>query len=248
MEYISIDDIIYFGVTTSNPSGGALTNTDVTPRWYTFLNGSDTIIQQGDLTLRTNLIGTYRGNTTVSLINGYSSGDYCEVHVSGTIGGILGRAIVKSFVIDDLYKANVTKIDGVVAGQAIVKANIVQISGTQINYSDLVPNDLYYANIKFIRDSTVIDDEYTVNWFKNATPLESGQVTNAALTIYKTSDSTSLFTNKVLNYYSVNHGALRYNEPTNIQTSGEPYLAVASGTINGSTRLWKNLVGLDYLS
>lgn len=230
-EFVSLGDTVYFGVTVHNPSGGALINADTTPVWSSFINSSDTIVQQGNFTLRTGIVGTYRANLIASAANGYSSGNYVEIHASGVVGGIQGRSIVKTFVINDVFDCNV-----------------VQVSGININYPDIVPNPIYFAGIKFIHDGITPNDEYVVQWFKNSTPLGSGQVTNASLSVYNTNSNSSLFMNKVLNYQSVSHGGLRYNEVTNIAVSGEPYLAVASGTIDGATRVWTNPIGLDYLS
>ena len=229
-EYVELGDVVRFGITTHNPSGGALINTDETPRWSTYINANDTPTQEGAFTQRTGLTGTYRGTITASVGNGYAAGDFVEIHASGRVTGIIGRAVIKSFVIDDLYKTN-----------------IISVSGTRVHYNDIVAPAVYFAGIKFVKDSTVPRDEYIVQWFKNSIPLASGQVTNPALSIYRTSDNTSLFTNAVLNHFSVSHGGLRYNEPTNLAVSGEPYMAIASGTIDGSTRVWNNPIGLDYL-
>lgn len=231
MEFVSLSDTVYFGCTIHNPSGGALINADTTPVWNSFINNSDTITQQGNFTGRTGMVGTYRANLVASAANGYASGNYVEIHASGVVGGVQGRAIIKTFVINDVFDCN-----------------IVQVSGTPIAYTDLVPNPIYFAGIKFVHDGITPDDEYIVQWFKNSTPLASGQVTNGALSVYNTSANGSLFINKRTDYQSVSHGAMRYNEPTNIAVSGEPYLAVASGTIDGATRVWTNPIGLDYLS
>lgn len=126
-------------------------------------------------------------------------------------------------------------------------ANVVAVSGTRVHYTDVVPT-IYFAGIKFVHDGITPSDDYVVQWFKNSTPLGSGQVTNPALSVHNTNSNSSLFTNQALAYQSVSHGALRYNEPTNIAASGEPYLAVASGTIDGSVRTWTNPIGIDYLS
>jgi len=231
-EFVSLGDTVYFGMTVHNPSGSVsnLMNADTTPVWASYVDASDTIKQQGTFTLRTGIVGTYRASLVASAANGYASGNYVEIHASGVANNVQGRAIIKSFVINDVFDCNV-----------------VQISGQRINYSD-VAGPIYFAGIKFIHDGITPSDEYVVQWFKNSTPLASGQVTNAALSVYNTNSNSSLFTHKVLNYQSINHGTLRYNEVTNIAVSGEPYLAVASGTIDGATRTWTNPIGLDYLS
>jgi hypothetical protein len=227
-EYISLGDIVRFGITISNPSGGALINADETPRFYFYRNNSDIIAMQGNFVSRANLIGTYLGSGIVSVTNGFAANDFIEIHASGKVNNVQGRAIIKDFVIDDIYNVNVLTISGIPV---------------------TVDDDTFFANIKFIKDSANSRDEYVVQWFKNAVPLASGQVTNAALSVYRTNENTALFTNKIISYSSVNHGGLRGEESTaaNLAYSGEPYMAVASGTIDSATRVWQNIIGLDYL-
>ena len=229
MEYIALGDSVRFGITIHHPSGsiGNLVNTDVIPRWFVYTSTSgDNPLMQGDFGRRANLIGTYSGEFMCTSANNFVTNDYVEVHASGLVNGVQGRAIIKTFRIDDLYKVNVMQISGVAVDPI---------------------TDSFYANIKLTKDSTTPRDEYTVNWFRNASTLPSGAVTNAYLSIYNTSDSSALFSNQKIDYGSIRHGTLRYNETTNLAVSGEPYLAMASGTIAGAVRTWSNLVGLDYL-
>jgi hypothetical protein len=269
-EFVSLGDVVRFGITISNPNAsGALVNADETPRFYAYRNNLDTITLQGNFVLRTDLVGTYRGSGIFNAGNGFSAGDYVEVHASGKLNGAVNRAIVKSFVINDVFDANLVQINGssiaptnVVNANVIqvsgvyvapadeVNANVIKVSGVLVHYNDLVNPTIFFSNIKFIKDGLNNRDEYTAQWFRNASPLPSGQVTNPAISVYRTSDQTALFENKVLNYFSVKHGTLRAEESTvaNLAYSGEPYLAITSGTIDGATRQWQNIIGLDYLS
>lgn len=295
MEYVALGDTVRFGITLTDPSGSlpVLINADETPRWYVYTTTSgDNPLMQGNFGLRTNLMGTYSGVFVASSANNFITGDFCEVHASGKVNNVVGRAIIKTFVLDDLYKANVIQVSGLyVTPSTIVDANLTEINGSGIVFYDELPanmvkisgvsvatsnyvedkvwnarqdqhntnetfgsginkitQNLYFANIKFDKDSTVPQDEYNVNWFKNALPIVSGQITNPALSVFKTDGTNgSLFTNKVMNYANVNMGTVRYNEVTNLAVSGEVYLAVASGIIDGLTRTWQNLIGLDSL-
>lgn len=112
-----------------------------------------------------------------------------------------------------------------------------------------VSEDIYFANIKYIKDATVPEDEYTVSWYKNNQIIPSGSLTNPALTVYQTSNGNTIFANGVMTFASAAIGAVRYNYNTaaSLLASGEPYLVMASGTIDGATRTWGQLVGLDYL-
>lgn len=254
-EYVALGDIVRFGITTSNPSGGALTNTDITPMWYAFVNDSDTPLTSGNFTLRGGLTGAYRAKFTAGTTLGFNTSDYVEIHASGMVNGIPGRAVVKTFVIDDPYNSNLTQISGVtIANSNYIEGRVWNAQQSQYNTNGtfgsglgFTSQSIYYANIKFIKDSVVPDDEYSAQWFKDANPLPSGRVTNSAISVYKTSDQNSLFTNQKLDYFSVNHGTMRYNEITTLAVSGEAYLASISGTIDGQTRVWTNIIGLDYL-
>ncbi len=228
-EYYGLGDQIRFGITIHHPSGttSPLVNADETPRWFVYTSTSgDNPLMQGNFGRRANLIGTYSGEFMATSANNFVTNDWVEVHASGKVNGVVGRSIIRSFRLDDLYKVNV-----------------IQMSGVPVDPI----TDSFYANIKFVKDSNTPRDEYTVNWFRNANPLPSGAVTNAYLSVYKTSDSTALFADQKIDYGSIRHGTLRYNDEVNLAVSGEPYLAIASGTIAGAVRVWPNLVGLDYL-
>lgn len=308
-EYIKLGDTVRFGITIHNPSGsiGQLINADETPRWFVYTTTSgDNPLMQGNFTARANLIGTYTGNFACTGGNNFVTGDYVEVHASGKVNSVVGRSIIKTFLIDDIFSVNVLQISGqyinnpldvnvqkvanVVATSPLdvnvysvsgvrvnnpldvniqrianttatspldvnvysvsgiraeypLQVNTIQVSGVPVSIAD----DIYFSVIKFVKDTTNIKDEYVVQWFKNSLPLASGQITNPAISVYKTSDNTSLFTNKVLNYYSVLHGGLRYDETSSLAVSGEPYMVITSGTIDSATRVWNNPIGLDYL-
>lgn len=410
-EYIKLGDNVKFGVTIHHPVSGYIVNTTIDPRWLVYRNTSDTPVLSGLFTLRTGLIGTYRGNFDASISNGFATNDYVEVHASGEVDGIIGRSIVRTFVIDDIFNVNLTQISGIDVNNSkyiadkvwderldqhtqnvtfgsginrlinnigvtvnsnivsinssglnnhILPVNLVEVSGLPVNISlnQLVDNiwdekirehltndsfgsginklvnnigttvnaniisinssglnnhilpvnvieisghsvinsiintnivqisghtvanaltklvddiwdesiinhttnntfgsglvgliqNLYFAAIKFVKDDYNNQDEYVVQWFKNDSPIYSGGVINPALSVYKTSDSTALFQNKKLNYYNVNTGSLRYNESGILAVSGEPYLAITSGLIDGSLRTWANPIGIGYLS
>lgn len=225
-EYIKLNDTVRFGIITTSPTTGQTANADATPAWFAYKNDSDTIVTSGLFSQRSGLVGTYRANFTANTSNGFASNDYVEVQASALVGGVYNRAIVRSFVIDD-----------------IVDTNVVQVSGVTVQ----IASDVYYANIKLTKDGLNSQDEYTVQWFKNSAVLNSGDITNPAISAYTTNSNNALFTNKQLNYFSVNHGGLRYNETVNVVVSGEPYLVMTSGTIDGFTRVWSNLCGIDYI-
>jgi hypothetical protein len=449
-EFIKKTDTVRFGVTTHNPSGGALKTADEAPRWRVFEEASDTSILDGLFTVRTGYDGTYRGTFDATIVNGFSSNSYYEIHASGKVDGIVGRAIIKTFVLDDIYNANMVEISGSKLAGTYVDANVQLISddataasnlelqydgtgltgatfpsnqadldtaqadldivtgadgvnllsGTQTsidaietdtgttipatittaqndldiitgadganllsatqtqvndiltdtgttipgtittlqsdtddiqtrlpaalvgglmssdvtaistdttaannlelqydgtgltgatfpsNQADLdtAQNDLdiitdsdgvvvgdagvdkvwdeataghvsadtfgaalqpvYYANIKYVKDAGNASDEYAACWYKDATPVESGSLTNPAISVYNTNGGASLFTNQTMDYASTALGVVRYDS-TLLTPSGEPFVVHVSGVIDSVSRTWKQIVGLD---
>lgn len=231
LEYIRQDQYVYFGVFTHHPSSGYLTAADAQPT-YTVRRRQDisanNVISNAVMQTDPNIYGLYNGYFYTSGTM-FSNGDYCDVYVSGKVQGLTDLIFVKSFKVGDVFDANIT-----------------QISGNYINYNDFGASS-YFANIKYNKDNLNAQDEYTVNWFKNNQVLSSGNITNPAISVYNTNGNSALFTNKKLTFASTGLGVLRYNETSNITASGESYLVIASGTIDGATRTWQNLIGIDAL-
>lgn len=260
-DYVKLGDMVWFGMTISSPPSGQLINADETPRFYMYRNSNDVAVLQGNFAQRANLIGTYLGSGIISTGNGFSTGDFVEIQASGKLSGVQNRAVIKDFIVDNIYKANIVQVSGVnipltdfytptaMIENAVWNANINSHLTNETFGSgiDKTRRDIYFANIKFTKDSVIPDDEYNIGWFRNSQVLQSGQVTNSNISVFRTSDGTALFQNKKADYFSNLHGTLRYNESATLAVSGEAYLAVASGTIDGGTRTWSNLIGLDYL-
>ncbi len=159
-QFIKFNDVYKFGVTTHNPSGGALKSADELPRWSVFEDDSDTPILDGLFTLRTGFIGTYRGSFHASGVSGFNSNGYYEIHASGKVDSIVGRAIIDSFVIDDVVCADIVKVSGSVLPGAFIDVNVIEIS-----------NDPTAAdNIELMYDGTGYTD--------TTAPASRGQVDN----------------------------------------------------------------------
>lgn len=100
---------------------------------------------------------------------------------------------------------------------------------------------VYYADIQYIRDNS--QDEYTVSWFKNGTRLLNG-VTNPFISVFNRADGSNLFANSGLTEIGSIH-SFKYDALENRQSSGNTYVAVASGTIDGLVRSDSALLGRD---
>lgn len=223
----ALDDTIRFGLTIHHPSGGALTEADETPKWYVFEDNSDTPILEGDFTARTGYIGIYKGSFIASEANGFNSNGYYEILASGKVGNIVDQTIIDKFVLDDIYDVNV-----------------VQVSGNRVHINDF-GGTVYFADIKYIKDATNSRDEYTCHWFKNGQFVPSGSLQDPAISVYNTNTGSALFQNQRMTFASVNLGVVRYNDTSFLTPSGEPFLVEVSGLIDTSTRVWKQVIGLD---
>ena len=347
-EFIKLDDTVRFGVVTYNQSGVPVA-ADTTPKWYVYEDDTDTVVLTGNFTQRTSLPGVYRGIFGASGVSGFEAFKYYEVHASGTVNSISSKTIIKTFVVDDVFNANIVQVSGtnvetvgdfkadltslndlsqanvrtaVGMGSADLDMQLTSISGdvnglngdvmrgtndaalaatalTDVTWTDAKAGyldiaissrasaddlmavsgqvldaagirtavglgaadldtqlasisgnvtDIYFANIKFISDhGASSEDEYAVTWFKNDQPVPSGDLTLPALSVYDTLDGSALFENQSMNYASPNLGVVRHDEATNVMASGEPYLVVASGTIDSSPRTWRTIIGMDIL-
>lgn len=286
-EYIASGDVVRFGVVTHHYSGW-LQAADALPQFVVYTNNGDTIAARGVMSQRANETSGYRSWILASPASGINVGDYAEIHVSGIVGGRADILIVKSFVLDDVYKANITQVNGAnvalsntfdanvvsVDGSSVIlresiDANLTYISGVPVATSDYIskkvwdvnPNlftnnetfgsglgalirPVYYADVELIQDIAAGEDEYGVQWFRNAIPMVSGQITNPAFSVYNVITGNVLILDRILNYANVYIGALSKTETT-LTSSGVPYLVAVSGTIDGATRYWTNVVGKE---
>lgn len=260
-QHVRYGDTFRFGATVHNPSGGAIINADETPRWYVYEDATDTAILTGDFTLRTGQVGRYRGTFVANAANGFSTQKYYEVHASGKVNNIVGFDIISSFVLDDIYHSNIMQyesgspanlINSIVSGVLEDIATIDEVASGVWTQDPAIFNTgfgaqlqpLYFTDIKQYYDIVNNRDEYSVQWFNGGLAVTSGQLTNPALSVYSTSTGATVFQNKTLTYASPILGVTRYNSAASeVLSSGEPYLAITSGTIGGSTRSFYKIIG-----
>lgn len=95
---IPLDEVIYFDAIVTTPSTGAAVDADSTPTFAVYEEETDTDIGVGgNLTKRTSLTGNYRGTFTLSAANGFEVGKWYVVIGSAVVGGVTGKAVLKSF-------------------------------------------------------------------------------------------------------------------------------------------------------
>jgi hypothetical protein len=144
--------------------------------------------------------------------------------------------------------------DGSIGGVTL-ETNTVKWNGQSVSVNDdnlplVSTNDLYYCNIKYLRENPVgsYTDRYAVQWYKNGSPVSSGELTNPRISVYNSLTGGALISHGTMSYSSPVLGQVYYqsSNPT-VQTSGIPYLVAVSGTIGSAVRQWNQIVGLDLL-
>jgi hypothetical protein len=104
--------------------------------------------------------------------------------------------------------------------------------------------DVYPAILKLVVDGANDADEYTVQWFNNTTPVSSG-ITVPTIRVIKRADGTDLIATSVMTQIG-STGAYKYNAITTERvTAGEDVIAEVRATIDGSVRIWREVLGRD---
>lgn len=228
MEFVSLEDTVRFGVVTTSPAdSGVVQDADETPRWYVFEDKAHDYLLTDLFIPRSGnsneFVGNYIGCFDASGVTGFESNKYYEVLASGEVDGIVGFSVVKSFVVDDVYDANVVRVSGIQAEP---------------------DPDLYFADIHYVKDANNTQDEYVVHWFKNSQIVPSADISDPALTVYNAADASTYISNQTLDYIGTK-GLLRHNG--GLIPSGEPIFIEASGLIDSNTRVWQKTVGLSLI-
>ena len=112
---------------------------------------------------------------------------------------------------------------------------------TQVSASE----DIYHADIFLTRDAGNAQDEYTVVWYKNGTPLTGG-ITLPKIQVVKRADGENLVALTAMTQVGTT-GTYKYDETAaaNRLTAGEAAVALVTATIGGSSRTWRRPVGRD---
>lgn len=110
--------------------------------------------------------------------------------------------------------------------------------------TDLI-STVYHALLQFTRDQSNTQDEYTVQWFKDGSPVTSG-ITVPTIQVVKRADGTDLVASSAMTQIG-STGSYKFTTAVSGErvTKGEAAIAVLSATIDGSPRPWRVLVGRD---
>ena len=102
--------------------------------------------------------------------------------------------------------------------------------------------DYYYAELCYIKDST--NDEYTIQWFKNGSPITSG-ITSPTIQVIKRSDGTDLIASSALTQVG-SSGAYKYDASGGSRLAdGDSAVVVLVATIDSASRTWRKVIGKD---
>jgi hypothetical protein len=245
MDYLKLNDTVHFRVTLHNISG-VRKHADESPFFYVFEQASDTpiISRSGMGIVEPPFTGVYRGTFAVNAANGFDLGNYYTVMVSGKVNDLVAFHVPFEFNVVDRNLTDLPTVTGVtfqVWEEKLTLHTNTNTFGSGVNLAD--SHWAYYADIKFTKDTS--NDEYTVDWFRNAVPLASSVISNGQLQVIKRADGTNLIPATTMDYVSIAVGTLKLNEGTNRMTDGEAAIAKATATIDGSTRTWLKLIGRD---
>lgn len=130
--------------------------------------------------------------------------------------------------------------DALVDGGDYLSVDVVQANGAAVS----ALADLYHADIQFTRDQANTQDEWTITWFKNGVRQTSG-ITSPTLQAIKRADGTDLFAATAMTQIGSTGSYKLDRTTTNRITVGEAVVAVASATIDGSTRTFSRVIGRD---
>jgi hypothetical protein len=83
-------------------TAGAISDADTTPSVAVFEDATDTAILNPTPVKRTSMTGNYRVSIPVTAGNGFEIGKSYNVIASATVGGVSSKAVIASFVIENI--------------------------------------------------------------------------------------------------------------------------------------------------
>lgn len=129
-----------------------------------------------------------------------------------------------------------------VTQSGVPEVDITHVGGSAVSTAALA--DAYWAEVHYLRDSTNAADEYTVVWYKNATPQTSGITTPtigvvnyAGTTVIAAATGMSAIGSTGAQKYTAT-GAAR-------QAAGDSVIVTVTATIDAATRTWIKVLGRD---
>lgn len=135
-------------------------------------------------------------------------------------------------------------IDAAISGRAAAGSAMTLASGAISANTFAADVNTYQAKIEFIDDDNGTTDRYVISWFMNGEPV-SGAITTPVLQVIKVSDGTDLIPATAMAVIPGDNGFTYAAVGAERMVSGVAYLAIATATIDSSTREWKQPIGVD---
>jgi hypothetical protein len=123
----------------------------------------------------------------------------------------------------------------------LLDVNVAEVGGATATAQNIA--DTYQAKITMTDDDAGTSDRYVVIWFKNGEPLFSG-ITDTELQVIKIVDGTDLIAQDTMTEIGSTQ-MFKYEESTNRIIDGDGYIAIATATIDGDTRIWPQQISRD---
>lgn len=123
-----------------------------------------------------------------------------------------------------------------------IKVNVVQVAANAITDASVSTDMDSYAAKVWVTKNGITSDIYSVTFYKNGQPIETG-ITSPLIDYVKKHDGTILVNDATLTEQS--NGDYFYTESTNKIAAGSAYMSRVTATIDGSTRVMKQNVSRD---
>jgi len=131
----------------------------------------------------------------------------------------------------------------ITAASGVQEVKVASIAANAITDAAVSTDmDSYIAKVWVTKQGTT-QDEYSVTFYKNGTPIESGITSPLIDYVKKMTDGTILVNDATLTEQS--NGDYYYVESTNKLVAGKAYMSRVTATIDGSTRVMKQNVSRD---
>jgi len=90
-------ETVYFDVVTHDPATGQVVDADSAPTWKIWGQVGDTPNLIGTMTKRAGWTGHYKASFGVATIDGFDPGEFFQVIVSATVGGVTAKTVAMTF-------------------------------------------------------------------------------------------------------------------------------------------------------
>lgn len=136
-DYVKLDDTVYFIANFYHPLSGYSMAADSTPAWLVYEDNNTSSMLTGSMTARTNIPGVYYGSFVANTANGFETGKFYDVQVSGVIWGAPIYTSIKQFSLDKIYDVNLVKVSGLyISPTNTMDANVTKVSGVSVSLAD----------------------------------------------------------------------------------------------------------------